>query len=76
MKNKFVSAPTLKHISVYNYSWIIFVTCLDVLNKFSHALVISAVIKNDKSVNVAQVKEILNFLCDFRKLYLILMMRT
>ena len=59
MNDKFVSAPTLKHISVYN-SWTIFVTCLDVLNKLIHNLVISAVIKNDLSENVAQVKDILN----------------
>ena len=61
MNDKFVSAPTLKHISVYN-SWTIFVTCLDVLNKLIHNLVISAVIKNDLSENVAQVKDILNSL--------------
>ena len=61
MNDKFVSAPTLKHISVYN-SWTIFVTCFDVLNKLIHNLVISAVIKNDLSENVAQVKDILNSL--------------
>ena len=61
MNDKFVSAPTLKHISVYN-SWTIFVTCLDVLNKLIHNLVISVVIKNDLSENVAQVKDILNSL--------------
>ena len=61
MNDKFVSAPTLKHISVYN-SWTIFVTCLDVLNKLIHNLVISAVIKNALSENVAQVKDILNSL--------------
>ena len=66
MNDKFVSAPTLKHISVYN-SWTIFVTCLDVLNKLSHTLVISAVIKNDKSVNVAQLKDILNFYIRFQE---------
>ena len=75
MNDKFVSVPTLKHISVYN-SWTIFVTCLDVLNKLSHTLVISAVIKNDKFVNVAQLKNILNFPYDFRKLHLILIMWT
>ena len=61
MNDKFVSAPALKHISVYN-SWTIFVTCLDVLNKLIHNLVISVVIKNDLSENVAQVKDILNSL--------------
>ena len=53
-----------------------FVTCLDVLNKLSHTLVILGVIKNDKSVNVAQLKDILNFPYDFRKLYLVLIVWT
>ena len=37
----------------------------------SHTRGISSVIKNDKSVYVAQVKHILKFPYDFKKLYLI-----
>ena len=37
-------------------------------NQLSHTLGTSSVIKNDKSVYEAQVKHILNFPCDFRKL--------
>ena len=41
------------------------------LDQLSNALGFSTVIYNDKSVYVAQVKHILNFPYNFRKLYLI-----
>ena len=74
MNDKFVSAPTLIQntfrFTIVNH----FCNLLGCLNKLNHTLIISAVIKNDKSVNVAQLKDILNFPYDFRKLFLMLLM--
>ena len=56
---------------VYN-SWTISVTCLDIF-MWINLVTLSEFhqIKNDKSVYVAQVKHILIFPYNFRKLYLI-----
>ena len=76
MNDKFVSATYFREVLLTHHQFTIlnyFYNLLGyfLLNKLSHTLGISSVIKNDKSVYAAIVKHISNIPYEFRKLYLI-----